>query len=1007
MNDELKELKEIMSVLADEELLRIVNIDYADYRQDAHLCAKQELMARGVSPDNPRAEKEMNESEITPDVETVTAMFLEALDDDDDYPKSNHRRLWAWQGWPRLFVLLSLALALGATVSFAQIWLFKLRAVATVGAVVGYRQVTLLHFRKWPLGIRVITGARRIPQIQFQTPDKQAYVFDSFTHMDARPRQDIPCHHPTPREGQAAGITVVEYEHQPSAPREGQGTVREPVPGNSSRTDSAGRPADLSRVAELARRMKVKSVCHYVEVLYDPRNPDHAMINSPAMWMDTIVWLGAAAFSGLFWIWSRKRQRGSKIANICLIGLLLLIGSPRQALAQAADPQLTVSWEPERLSPRSPCLVRITSRSPLNSLTGKWLDGRTVFFTPTPDRKTWYGVAVVGASARSYTLELEGATKKGLLGGSKPISQSQTVVVSAEPPNGGTEKGEKSNCLTAAKSPGQPTLAPSLVKESPPQLSADPPALDADNDDADNSERDYADINDQERIVRESWLKAKAFDVISPSPLWSGGFSCPMDEMTITSPFGELRDVGVSVRTHQGTDYRARVPTPVKAMNSGQVVLARNMLLEGNYVVLNHGQGLFSFYLHLSEFRVKEGDWVRRNQEIGLSGNTGRSQAPHLHVGVKWQKLNFDPERIFALKLPGVKLARPSPRPPPPPSRLIETSAPETIFKADKNTLAYGDCARLSWSARAATGVIVMLNGMAEKPSAERRICPGANTTYHLEVIGNDGIVDNHQLKIKVLPPPIPPPRPTEPLGANFKTDTTTLTQGECAGLSWQARNAASATLDGMAAPMSARRRICPGIDTIYRLEIKGRDGSIDSRQIKISVLPRPVVLYSFADSAPAASWRNQSEGKLEFGGSVGDGRGFAANQSRAGLEDDTARAKVIEVHPIGGGGIQGVYKVPIVFRAGDKFRAQIGFLKDAKAGNARLQLYFRKEIKSRNLGRMIGEIDKVYNRMLQPWEIDLSPLAGQSGMLILQVINRSPSSVKAGVCWINPRIER
>jgi len=87
-------------------------------------------------------------------------------------------------------------------------------------------------------------------------------------------------------------------------------------------------------------------------------------------------------------------------------------------------------------------------------------------------------------------------------------------------------------------------------------------------------------------------------------------------------------------------------------MNDGTVLLARPLYYEGNFVVLDHGQGLLTLYLHLSEFKVKEGDVVKRGQVIGLSGGTGRATGPHLDVRIRWQGTYLDPERLMQLTLP-------------------------------------------------------------------------------------------------------------------------------------------------------------------------------------------------------------------------------------------------------------------------------------------------------------------------------------------------------------------
>jgi len=61
---------------------------------------------------------------------------------------------------------------------------------------------------------------------------------------------------------------------------------------------------------------------------------------------------------------------------------------------------------------------------------------------------------------------------------------------------------------------------------------------------------------------------------------------------------------------------------------------------------------VLTLYFHLSEIKVKEGDPVKRGEEIGLSGGTGRATGPHLHVAVRWQGTYLDPARLLQLSLP-------------------------------------------------------------------------------------------------------------------------------------------------------------------------------------------------------------------------------------------------------------------------------------------------------------------------------------------------------------------
>jgi len=80
--------------------------------------------------------------------------------------------------------------------------------------------------------------------------------------------------------------------------------------------------------------------------------------------------------------------------------------------------------------------------------------------------------------------------------------------------------------------------------------------------------------------------------------------------------------------------------------------LARELYYEGNCVVINHGLGFMTIYMHLSKFEVKEGDKVEKSQVIALSGGTGRVTGPHLHLAVRWSGEYLDPLKLLALKLP-------------------------------------------------------------------------------------------------------------------------------------------------------------------------------------------------------------------------------------------------------------------------------------------------------------------------------------------------------------------
>jgi hypothetical protein len=153
------------------------------------------------------------------------------------------------------------------------------------------------------------------------------------------------------------------------------------------------------------------------------------------------------------------------------------------------------------------------------------------------------------------------------------------------------------------------------------------------------------------RIKAESELKGRVFAASAPEPLWSGDFRAPVTAEA-TSSFGMRRTYnGTLASVHKGMDFRAATGTPVRAGNSGIVVLARPLYYEGNCVVIDHGLGLYTVSMHLSRIDVKEGQHVRLGERIGLSGATGRVTGPHLHWAVRWQDAYLDPAKMLKMDL--------------------------------------------------------------------------------------------------------------------------------------------------------------------------------------------------------------------------------------------------------------------------------------------------------------------------------------------------------------------
>jgi murein DD-endopeptidase MepM/ murein hydrolase activator NlpD len=161
--------------------------------------------------------------------------------------------------------------------------------------------------------------------------------------------------------------------------------------------------------------------------------------------------------------------------------------------------------------------------------------------------------------------------------------------------------------------------------------------------------------NEAERIKAESELKARVFASSAAEPLWSASFRAPVTARP-TDSFGTRRMFnGKLASVHKGMDFRAATGTPVRAGNSGTVVLARPLYFEGNCVVIDHGLGLFSLSMHLSRIEVKEGQQVATGERLGLSGATGRVTGPHLHWAVRWQGAYLDPAKLLRMDLTAVR----------------------------------------------------------------------------------------------------------------------------------------------------------------------------------------------------------------------------------------------------------------------------------------------------------------------------------------------------------------
>jgi len=129
---------------------------------------------------------------------------------------------------------------------------------------------------------------------------------------------------------------------------------------------------------------------------------------------------------------------------------------------------------------------------------------------------------------------------------------------------------------------------------------------------------------------------------------WARNFSMPVASTRRTSRFGDRRRFiyadGAEARSvHNGVDLAAPAGTPVYAPGSGRVVFARERIVTGNSVVIEHFPGVYGLFYHLDTIDVAEGDLLEAGAPIGTVGSTGVSTGPHLHWELRVGGVSVDP----------------------------------------------------------------------------------------------------------------------------------------------------------------------------------------------------------------------------------------------------------------------------------------------------------------------------------------------------------------------------
>lgn len=285
------------------------------------------------------------------------------------------------------------------------------------------------------------------------------------------------------------------------------------------------------------------------------------------------------------------------------LGFLSLPARATAKSARPCSPGAELHLSAPESSQGSLLLVTLKSAKPLAEVKADW-DGRTVPFWPQTGSNTLQsglvGVDLEKAPGK-YDLRVTGHTATG-----EKVACSVTLLVKA-----GRFATEKLH------------VGKQFVEPSTEQIQR---------------------ADEERKILRE------IFDRVTPERLWNGAFRIPLDGVTTGTNFGRRRVLnGQPGSPHGGADFPATTGTPVHAAQRGRVVLAQALFFSGNTVVVDHGLGIYTFYGHLSEIAVKEGDAIEAGAVLGKVGATGRVTGSHLHWGLTVERARVNPLQIVKL----------------------------------------------------------------------------------------------------------------------------------------------------------------------------------------------------------------------------------------------------------------------------------------------------------------------------------------------------------------------
>ena len=152
------------------------------------------------------------------------------------------------------------------------------------------------------------------------------------------------------------------------------------------------------------------------------------------------------------------------------------------------------------------------------------------------------------------------------------------------------------------------------------------------------------------RAKKDSGQIRAARKVSSQLSVYAAGFIAPIDGI-VTGVYGSRRIYnGIKKRPHFGLDYAGKIGDPVKSPAAGTILLfVPDMFYSGGTMIIDHGQGVSSTFLHLSDAYVNVGDIVKQGQIVAAVGNSGRVTGPHLDWRMNWFNIKVDPALVLKI----------------------------------------------------------------------------------------------------------------------------------------------------------------------------------------------------------------------------------------------------------------------------------------------------------------------------------------------------------------------